>query len=55
MNALKLYFRNLNRHKVFSVITIGSFAVSLAVVVVLASFLASEFGYDKHIADADRI
>ena len=55
MNALKLYFRNLFRHKVFSVITIGSFAVSLAVVVVLASFLASEFGYDKHIADADRI
>ncbi|MGF1585787.1 MAG: ABC transporter permease [Bacteroidales bacterium] len=52
---LKLYFRNLFRHKVFSAITIGSFAASLAVVVVLASFLASEFGYDKHIADIDLI
>jgi len=55
MNVLKLYFRSLIRHKVFSVITIGSFAVSLAVVVVLASFLASEFGYDKHITDVERI
>ena len=55
MNALKFYFRNLFRHKLFSAITIGSFAVSLAVVVVLASFLASEFGYDKHIEDVDLI
>ena len=55
MNSLKLYFRNLFRHKVFSAITIGSFAVSLAVVVVLASFLASEFGYDNHIEDVDLI
>ncbi len=55
MNALKFYFRNLFINKVFSAITIGSFAVSLAVVVVLASFLASEFGYDKHIEDVGRI
>ena len=55
MNAPKFYFRNLIRHKVFSAITIGSFAVSLAVVVVLASFLASEYGYDKHIEDVDLI
>jgi putative ABC transport system permease protein len=55
MNPLTLYFRNLIRNKVFSAITIGSFAASLAVVVVLASFLSSEFGYDKHIEDVDRI
>jgi putative ABC transport system permease protein len=55
VNPLKLYFRNLLRNKVFSAITIGSFAVSLAVVVVLASFLASEFNYDSHIEDVDQI
>jgi len=55
MNTLKLYCRNLIRNKVFSVITVGSFAISLAVVILLSSFLASEFNYDKHLLNIDRL
>jgi putative ABC transport system permease protein len=40
---------------VFSTITIGSFAVSIAVIILLTSFLVSEFGYDSHLKNANRI
>ncbi len=55
MNNFKLFFRNLLKNKVFSTITIGGFAVSIAVVIVLTSFLVSEFNYDSHIKNVDRI
>ena len=55
MNNFKLFFRNLLKNKVFSAITIGGFAVSIAVVIVLTSFLVSEFNYDNHIKNVDRI
>ncbi len=55
MNLIKFYFKNLIRFKVLSAITIGSFAVSLAIVVILASFISSEFAYDKHIPHLDRL
>jgi putative ABC transport system permease protein len=55
MFILKCYIRNLIRNKVFSAVTIGSFALSMAVVVILASFLAAEYGYDRHIPDIGRI
>jgi putative ABC transport system permease protein len=55
MNSLKFYIRNLFKNKVFSAITIGSFAVSLAVILILSSFLVSEYTYDNHIKDVDRI
>jgi len=55
MNPLKLYYRNLAKNKVFSVITIGSFAVSIGVIILLSSFLVSEFSYDKHIKNVDQI
>ena len=55
MNNFKFYIRNLLRNKVFSTITIGSFAVSIAVIILLTSFLVSEFGYDSQIKNAGRI
>jgi len=55
MNNFKLYFRNLVKNKVFSTITIGGFAVSITVIILLTSFLVSEFGYDKHIKNIERI
>lgn len=55
MNNLKFYIRSLLRNKVFSTITIGSFAVSIAVIILLTSFLASEFGYDSHLKNVERI
>lgn len=39
----------------FSAITIGSFAVSLTIIIILSSFILSEFSYDSHIKDIDRI
>jgi len=55
MKSLKLYYRNLVRYKVFSTITIGSFAISIAIIMLLSGFLASEFSYDKHLQNIDRI
>ena len=55
MNNIKFYIRNLLRNKVFSTITIGSFAVSIAVIILLTSFLVSEFGYDSHLKNVERI
>ena len=55
MNNLKFYIRSLLRNKVFSTITIGSFAVSIAVIILLTSFLVSEFGYDHHLKNIERI
>jgi putative ABC transport system permease protein len=55
MNNFKFYIRSLLRNKVFSTITIGSFAVSIAVIILLTSFLVSEFGYDSHLKNIERI
>ena len=55
MNLLKFYLKNLLRFKVLSTITIGSFAISLAIVVILASFISSEFAYNRHIQHLDRL
>ena len=55
MNALKLYYRTLNRNKVFSFISIGGFSLSLAVVVLLLSFIRSEKQYDQSIPEVGQI
>jgi putative ABC transport system permease protein len=55
MNNFKFYIRNLLKNKVFSTITIGSFAVSIAVIILLTSFLVSEFDYDSHLKNVERI
>jgi len=55
MNALKLYYRTLTRNKVFSFISIGGFSLSLAVVVLLLSFIRSEKQYDRSIPELEQI
>jgi putative ABC transport system permease protein len=55
MNNFKFYIRNLLKNKIFSTITIGSFAVSIAVIILLTSFLVSEFAYDSHLKNVERI
>jgi putative ABC transport system permease protein len=55
MYNYKFYIRNLLKNKVFTTITIGSFAVSIAVIILLTSFLVSEFGYDSHLKNVERI
>jgi len=55
MRALKIYLRVLTRNKIFSVISIGGFSLSLAVVVLLLSFIRSENQYDKTVPGLDQI
>jgi putative ABC transport system permease protein len=55
MKILKIYYRTLARNKVFSLISIGGFSLSLSVVVLLLSFIRSEKQYDRSIPEVDRI
>ncbi|MDF1575829.1 MAG: ABC transporter permease [Bacteroidales bacterium] len=55
MKTLKLYYRSLSRNKVFSLISIGGFSLSLAVVVLLLSFIRSEKQYDSSIPEVGKI
>jgi len=55
MKALKIYYRVLSRNKVFSIISIGGFSISLAVVILLLSFIRSEKQYDQSIPELEQI
>ncbi len=55
MKTLKIYYRILGRNKVFSIISIGGFSLSLAVVVLLLSFIRSEKQYDRSIPEVNQI
>ncbi len=50
-----VYFRILSRNKLLSLISIGGFSVSLAIVILLLSFIRAEKQYDRSIPDLDRI
>lgn len=55
MIRIKLAFRSLLKNKTFSIITIGSFGVSIAILILLTSFIVSEFSYDSHLKDVESI
>lgn len=55
MKAFRIYYRILGRNKVFSIISIGGFSLSLAVVVLLLSFIRSEKQYDRSIPEVEHI
>ncbi len=55
MKSLLIYLRSLKRNTLFSVISIGGFSLSLAVVLLLLAFIRSENQYDRSIPDLDRI
>jgi len=55
MKLIKFFSRSLLKNKLFASITIGSFAVSLAVVLVLVAFIISEYSYDAHLKNVDRM
>ncbi len=48
-------FRNLLRHKLFSVINIGGLAIGLAAFWMIALYIGNELSYDRYHANADRI
>lgn len=59
IDMLKNYFtvgwRNLLKHKMYSAINIGGFALGIAACALLALFINGELSYDKHYAASDRI
>jgi putative ABC transport system permease protein len=55
MTALNIYFRFLLRNRIFSFISIGGFSISLAVVLLLVSFIRSEKQVDKSVPHVDQI
>ena len=55
MKIFSIYYRILARNKIFSLISIGGFSISLAVVILLLSFIRSEKQYDRSIPDMVQI
>ena len=54
-NYFKISVRNLNRHKLFSLINIAGLAVGLAGSLLITTHLLNEWNYDGHIPDSDQI
>lgn len=51
----KLAFRNLIKHKLYTLINIGGLAISMAVCGLILLFVDSEMGYDRYHPDYDRV
>ncbi|MFZ2905706.1 MAG: ABC transporter permease [Cyclobacteriaceae bacterium] len=54
-NYIKIAFRNLLKHKVFSFINIAGLALGIACCTLLALYIRDEFSYEKHFAGHERI
>lgn len=55
LHYLKIAFRSLQRNKLYSVLTIGGFAVGFAVCIIIGLYAYSEFSVDTGIKDHERI
>ena len=55
MRILTIYYRLLSRNRIFSLISIGGFSISLAVVMLLLSFIRAEKQYDRSFPGLDQI
>lgn len=53
--ALKSYFRNFKKQKLIYSITIGGFALSLAVLVLISSYIIEEKSVDKHFPNIENM
>ncbi len=54
-NYLKIAWRNLVKHKLYSAIKIGGLAFSVAACVLIALFIRHEVSYDRSYPDADQL
>lgn len=54
-NYFKIAFRNLLKHKIFSIINVAGLALGIACCTLLALYIKDEFSYEKHFADHERI
>ncbi|MEM1122062.1 MAG: hypothetical protein AAGJ18_16575, partial [Bacteroidota bacterium] len=53
-NHLKIAFRQLARNKVFSGINILGLSLGIALAILIAVFVKSEFSYDNWMSNSDR-
>jgi len=54
-NYLKIAWRNLRKHKIFSLINIVGLAVGLSSFLLIALYVLDETGYDRYTNNADRV
>lgn len=54
-NYLKVAWRNLLRHKMYTFIKIGGFALGIAACLLIALFIQDELGYDNHYEQGDQV
>ncbi|MFC1554332.1 ABC transporter permease [candidate division KSB1 bacterium] len=54
-NYLKIFFRNVLRHKAYSFINIAGLAIGIACFLLILLYVQNEFGYDDFHVDTDRI
>ncbi len=54
-NTLKIFLRTLYRKKFYSVLTIGGYAISMSVILVIASFIIQETNTDKSFKNIEQI
>ncbi len=55
LNYLKIAWRNLNKHRFFSVVNICGLAIGVATFWMVALYVADEWSYDRYNENADRI
>src|SRR6186713_1729371 len=55
INYLKVGFRNILKHKVYSAINLFGLAVGIAASLLIAVYIADELSYDRFLKDSDRI
>ncbi len=54
-NYLKIAFRNLTRHRIYSFINIAGLAVGIACAIIIMLWVKHELSYDKFNKNADRL
>jgi putative ABC transport system permease protein len=54
-NYFKIAFRQLKKHKMYSAIKIGGFALGISACLLIALFIRDELSYDKNYVHGDRI
>ena len=52
---MKSYLRFLSRNKLYTAIEVVGLGIALAFVVFIATFVAGELGYDKHLRNTDTL
>src|SRR3569833_2715944 len=55
LNYFKIAWRNLNKHKLFSLVNICGLAIGVAAFWIIALYVTDELSYDRYNEKADRI